>query len=82
MLGTTLKHYDHHPYLGVEILKDLDCGEHVKNTMTKANRSLNLLSRNLSGWSSETKEKAYTTLLRPVGEYAGAVGDSLLGKLH
>ena len=43
--------------------------------MTKAHRSLNLLRRNLSGCSSETKEKAYTTLVRPVLEYAGAVWD-------
>ena len=75
MLGTTLKHYDHHPYLGAGIWKDMDWGEYVKNTVTKAHRSLNLHRRNLSGCSSETKEKAFATLVRPVLEYAVAVWD-------
>ena len=75
MLGTKLKHYDHHPYLGVEIAQDLDWGEHIKATTTKAHRSLKLLRRNLSGCSRETKDKAYNTMVRPILEYAGAVWD-------
>ena len=42
---------------------------------TKARRSLNLLHRNLSGCSRETKDKAYNTMVRPILEYAGAVWD-------
>ena len=72
---TKLKHYDHHPYLGVEIAQDLNWGEHIKATTTKAHRCLNLLCRNLSGCSRETKDKAYNTMVRPILEFAGAVWD-------
>ena len=75
MLGAKLKHYDHHPYQGVEIAQDLDWGEHIKATTTKAHSSLNLLHRNLSGRSHETKDIAYNTMARPILEYAGAVWD-------
>ena len=47
----------------------------IKATTTKAHRSLNLLRRNLSGCSCETKDKAYNTMVRPILEYAGAVWD-------
>ena len=73
IVGTKLKHYDHHPYLGVEIAQDLDCGEHIKATTTKAHRSLNLLRRNWSGCSRETNDKAFNNMVRPILEYAGAV---------
>ena len=59
MLGS-LKHYDHHPHLGVEIAKDLDSGQH-RDTITKAHRSLK--PTGISAFSGETKEKAYTTLV-------------------
>ena len=73
MLRTKLKHYDHHPYLGVETAQDLDSGEHMKAKTTKAHRFLNLLRRNLSGCFRETKDNAYNTMIRPILEYAGAI---------
>ena len=79
MLGKTLAHYDHHPYLGVELSSGMDWGHHVKNTVAKGQRSLNVLRRNLSGCSQETKSKAYTTMVRPILEYASNVWDPFQG---
>ena len=75
MLGVELKHYDHHPYLGVELSRDLSWGPHIKQTTSKAQGSLNLLRRNLHGCSQLTKARAYTTMVRPILEYAGTVWD-------
>ena len=75
MHGQTLQHCDHHPYLGVEMSSDMSWNHHIKATTAKAQRSLNLLRRNLSGCSRETKSRAYTTMVRPILEYAGSVWD-------
>ena len=65
----------HHPYLGVEIAADLSWGPHLNQTIPKAQRSLNLLRRNLYGCSPQTKEMAYKALVRPVLEYASSAWD-------
>ena len=75
MLGKTLKYYDHHPYLGVEFSSTMDWGHHIKNTVNKGQSSLNVLRRNLSGCSQETKSRAYTTMVRPILEYASSAWD-------
>ena len=66
---------NHHPYLGVELADDLNWGHHIKNIVPKAQRTLNLLRRNLSGCSKETKDIAYRTLIRPGLEFASAAWD-------
>ena len=53
----------------------LDREEHTKATTTKAHSSLNLLYRNLSVCSRDTKYEAYNTMDRPIREYGGAVWD-------
>ena len=75
MLGKTLQHCDHHPYLGVELSSDMSWNHHIKDVTAKAQRSLNMLRRNLSGCSQDTKARAYTTMVRPILEYAGSVWD-------
>ena len=75
MLGQTLQHCDHHPYLGVELASDMSWNHHIKGVTAKAQRSLNMLRRNLSGCSQETKARAYTSMVRPILEYAGCVWD-------
>ena len=75
MLGKTLQHCDHHPYLGVELASDMSWGHHIKGVTAKAHMSLNMLRRNLSGCSQATKARAYTTMVRPIMEYAGCVWD-------
>ena len=43
--------------------------------MTKANRTLGFLSRNLYSWPQEVKEAAYKGLARPVLDYGSSVWD-------
>ena len=48
---------------------------HIDNTVSKANRVLGFLRRNLRVKSPCLKEKAYKTLVRPTLEYASSVWD-------
>ena len=71
----TLKHVDHHPYLGVEFAGNLNWEHHINQVVPKAQRTLNLLRRNLTGCSQNTRDLAYKALVRPVLEYAGSAWD-------
>ena len=77
--GAPLKQVAHHPYLGVELAADLSWGEHIKNVVPRAQRTLNFLRRNLSGCSQGTKEAAYKTLVRPLLEYGSSAWDPYQG---
>ncbi len=70
-----LENVQHHPYLGVEVDKDLKWGSHVEKVVNKANRSLGFIKRNLSKCPKEIKRAAYYTLVRPQLEYASAAWD-------
>ncbi|XP_063446774.1 uncharacterized protein LOC134726303 [Mytilus trossulus] len=48
---------------------------HINQTTAKASRSVGFLRRNLRSCPQEVKSQAYTTLMRPVFEYASAVWD-------
>ena len=69
-----------HPYLGVELDSTLSWNQHQKNTLSKSQRTINLLRRNLHGCSVKTKETAYKTLVRPTLEYASSAWDPHVGK--
>ena len=73
--GQQLQHVTHHPYLGVELADDFSWGPHLNKIIPKAQHTLNLLRRNLSDCSQNTKDVAYKTLVRPVLEYASTSGD-------
>ena len=73
--GTSLEHVKHHPYLGVELAQDLGWGPHLAKVIPKAQRTLNLLRRNLYNCSVGTKDVAYRTMVRPVLEYAACAWD-------
>ena len=75
MEGFTLKPVSHHPYLGVEVQKELKWKTHINNITSKANRTLGLIKRNLNRCSQEIKAKAYTTLVRPKLEYSSTLWD-------
>ena len=60
-----LDNVQHHPYLGVELDKDLKWGSHIEKIVSKANRSLGFIKRNLSMCPKEIKCAAYYTLVRP-----------------
>ena len=62
-------------YLGVTISNDLSWTTHINNISAKANRSIGFLRRNIHACPKTVKANAYTTLVRPVVEYASAVWD-------
>ncbi len=64
-----------HTYLGVELNHKLNWTDHITTTVSKANRVLGLLRRNLYSCSSEVKEAAYNTLVRPKLEYCSSIWD-------
>ena len=70
-----LKISDQHTYLGVIIHKSQSWSPHILNIVTKASRTLNFLKRNLNKCSSQVKESAYLTMVRPQLEYASDVWD-------
>ena len=62
-------------YLGIIIHKSLSWSPHISDIITKASRTLNFIKRNLSKCSSQFKESAYLTMVRPQLEYASDVWD-------
>ncbi|XP_072039069.1 uncharacterized protein [Amphiura filiformis] len=71
--GQVLQQPNSNPYLGVQLDNKLNWGEHVTNTVNKANRTLGFLRRNLWFCPGEVKSTAYLTFVRPVlGDAAGA----------
>ena len=58
LMGKVLDSVTHHPYLGVELSRNLNLGQHVNIKVMKANRSLRFLQRNLSSCLEGVKEVA------------------------
>ena len=56
LMGKVLHSVTHHPYLGVELSRNLDRSQHVNNKVMKANRSLRRLRLNLGGCPYGVKE--------------------------
>ena len=73
--NVTLEEVQHHPYLGVELSRDLCWSTHIDQISSKANKMLGLLKRNLHSCSIRTKDIAYKSLIRPRLEYCSAVWD-------
>ena len=73
--GQVLQHCSSHPYLGVQLDSKLTWNEHISNSINKANRTLGMLRRNLWFCPREVKTTAYTTLVRPIIEYASCAWD-------
>ncbi|KAK3094514.1 hypothetical protein FSP39_002723, partial [Pinctada imbricata] len=73
--GHTLDDVPGGKYLGVYISQDLSWRDHINLTTAKAHRSVGFLRRNLRSCPQQVKAQAYTTLVRPVLEYASTVWD-------
>ena len=73
--GQELTTVQHHPYLGVELTRDLNWNKHISNIVGKANRTLGFMRRNLSNCPEKIKKQAYHALVRPHLEYASSVWD-------
>ena len=68
--GKVLDSVTHHPHLGVELFTNLDWGYRVANKVTKANRTLGFLRRNLSNFPEKVKEAAHKAPVRPHLEFS------------
>ena len=75
MNGSFLQTVTKHTYLGVEINNKLNWAEHISTSISKANKVLGLLRRNLFSCSTKVKEIAYNTLVRPKLEYCASIWD-------
>ena len=73
--GHTLEVVDSGKYLGVTISDDLSWHRHVDAVANKASRTLGFLRRNLGECTLEVKSTAYTSLVRPVLDYASPAWD-------
>lgn len=62
-------------YLGVTISDNLSWSKHIENITAKGNRTLGFVRRNLKNCPKSVKTAGYTTLVRPVIEYASTVWD-------
>ena len=73
--GQELEAVDSTKYLGVTINNKLKWNEHIAATARKAEAARAFLSRNLTKCTEETKKQCYTTLVRPILEYASEIWD-------
>ena len=68
--GTTLASVKSAKYLGLNISSNLSWNNHIGTVTKKANNNNAFLSRNISSCPSNIKARCYTTLVRPIMEYA------------
>ena len=73
--GQALRKADTARYLGVDLSKNLSWNQHVDTLTKKANSTSAFLRRNIRACPRKTKVLCYTTLLRPIMEYACTVWD-------
>ena len=66
---------DSSKYLGVKVTNDLIWSSHIADVAGKANRSLGFLRRNFKQCTKDVKAATYTTMVRPVLDYASTVWD-------
>ena len=71
--NTLIPSVSHVKYLGVVIDKNLKWTQHVNMITAKANSIQDLLQRNLVKCSPSVKCSCYTTLVRPILDYACTV---------
>ena len=75
MSNVQVSEVDRHPYLGVELERNMSWSQHITGTANKASNTLGFLRRNLSACFTQVKATAYKTLVRPKLEYASSVWD-------
>ena len=75
MNGRQIEDTASHAYLGIGIDNKLSWAEHISNTVSKVNKVLGLLRRNLYSCSPFVKETAYKLLVRLRLEYCSSIWD-------
>ena len=73
--GQTLTSVDSHSYLGIHLSNTLNWTTRTKAASTKAQQTLGVIRRNLNKCPTHIKAVAYTSLVRPILEYASAAWD-------
>jgi hypothetical protein len=73
--GHKLELVDSAKYLGVTIHKTINWNTHIENISKKTNSTRAFIQRNLQHCPQRTKAVCYTTLVRPLLEYACTVWD-------
>ena len=73
--GSFLQHVDTATYLGIIIHRTLEFADHITEAVSKANKKLGFLKRNLKGCPSELKKTAYISLIRSGLEYGATIWD-------
>ena len=73
--GEQLKSVESHCYLGVHISNTLNWTTQCNSAAKKAQQTLGIIRRNLNKCPTHIKSIAYTTLVRPILEYASASWD-------
>ena len=75
LCGQTLTSVDSHCYLGIHLTNTLHWTAQTKAASTKAQQTLGVVRRNLNKCPTHIKAVAYTSLVRPIIEYASAAWD-------
>jgi hypothetical protein len=78
--GKTLELVKNAKYLGLNISHNLSWNHHIGTVIKKANNINAFLSRNISSCPSKIKAQCYTTLVRPIMEYACIIWDPVTQK--
>ena len=73
--GQTLTSVNSHCYLGIHLSNTLNWTNQTKVASTKAQQTLGVIRRNLNKCPTHIKAVAYTSLVRPILEYASAAWD-------
>ena len=73
--GSFLQHNDTATYLGIIIHRTLEFADHITEAVSKANKKLGFLKRNLKGCPPELKKTAYISLIRSGLEYGATIWD-------
>ena len=73
--GQTLTSVESHCYLGIHLSNTLNWTTQTKVASTKAQQTLGVIRRNLNKCPTHIKAEAYTSLVRPILEYASAAWD-------
>ena len=73
--GQTFKSVDSYRYLGIHLSHTLNWAAQTKAASIKAHHMLGIIWRNLNKCLTHIKPVAYTSLVRPILEYASAAWD-------
>ena len=73
--GQTLTSVNYHCHLGIHLANTLNWTNQTKVASTKAQQTLGVIRRHLNKCPTHIKAVAYTSLVRPILEYASAAWD-------